>query len=211
MPQSPIPRSSSATLTCKTMQNTGMKIKRYAAALKRRIMRRLTRRTAAGLVDHARECLKLKTAYLWGGLGFLLTDRVIDEKIAQYPEIFDVATISRLRACAASGDIYGFDCSGLIKRYMMGGLKYYDYDASLDMNANRLLEKAEVKGDISSLPEVPGLCLYMETHVGIYVGEGGVIESTPNPAFGFGVCETHLSDREWQMWFTCPAVKYPMI
>ena len=115
--------------------------------------------------------------------------------------------VMKLKKCIDK-NVRGFDCSGLIKNYMMGGLIEYKYDNSIDMNSEMMLEKSIKKGTIDTLPEVRGICLYMPGHVGIYVGNGFVIESTSNKKFGDGVCKTKISDRKWTHWFYCPTITY---
>lgn len=46
-------------------------------------------------------------------------------------------------------------------------------------------------------------------HVGIYMGNGNVVEATNNQSFGNGVVNTRLEDREWTDWFCCIGLEYP--
>lgn len=184
------------------------------AALLRRIteklyfhVRRLTGVSSKTLLRHAAACRALNTDYVWGGLGERITPQLVEHKRAQYPDQYDEPTCQRLLARCAH-EVYGFDCCGLIKTCLMGGLAHFRYDPALDLNAAMLLEKAPAKGPIETLPERPGLCLYMEGHVGIYTGNGRVTEATPSEQFGYGVVETGLSDRPWLYWFECPTVRY---
>ena len=104
--------------------------------------------------------------------------------------------------------IRGFDCSGLLKFYVMGGFDRIYYNFMVDLNSASLLAVSPRKGTIDTLPEVPGICLYMEGHTGVYEGDGSVIESTPNARFGNGVVRTRLSDRPWTHWYEMPWVDY---
>lgn len=165
------------------------------------------KRTADALVSHAEDCLNLPTVYLWGGLGEIITKEVIDDRKKLYPRVYNHSHCKELKKCIESG-IYGFDCSGLIKNFIMGGILDYEYDPAKDMNSEMLLKAAEKSGTMDTMPELPGVCLYMPGHVGIYIGNGEVIESTSNPKFGNGVVKTNLSDREWTEWFFCPEVEY---
>ena len=159
------------------------------------------------LVKHAFNCLTFPTIYLWGGIGEVITSEVIDILKNRYPNVYTKEYISKLKKCIGK-NVRGFDCSGLIKNYMMGGLIEYKYDNRIDMNSEMMLEKSIKKGTIDTLPEVRGICLYMPGHVGIYVGNGFVIESTSNKKFGDGVCKTKISDRKWTHWFYCPTITY---
>lgn len=162
---------------------------------------------AEALAMHAIVCSKMPTVYLWGGLGEYITPELIWQKRKEYPKVYTSKKCLQLLKCVGKG-IRGFDCSGLIKNYMMGGLTNYKLQAELDMNSAMLLNNSVKSGPIETLPEVRGVCLYMKGHVGIYVGNGYVIESTSNPKFGNGVVRTKLTDRKWLNWFYCPTIEY---
>ena len=167
----------------------------------------VTRLTAEGLVRHAEACLAAETVYLWDGRGEILTGELIDRLRAAYPDVFDTARTARLKALCGKG-VRGFDCSGLVKNYVMGGLEGYRYVPEMDLNTSALIQLAQKKGPAAVLPEKPGLCLWMKGHTGIYAGNGMVIESTPNPKFGDGVVRTAISDREWELWYEFPWIRY---
>lgn len=164
--------------------------------------------SARQLAAYAEACLQLKTVYYWGGMGQPLTQEMLTRSSAQYPDHFPQERILSLNEIA-DGSIRAFDCSGLIKCFQMGGLAQFRYDPALDRNAHSMLCEATCAGALDSLPECPGICLYMEDHVGIYAGSGEVIEATSNPRFGNGVIKTKLSDRLWEKWFCCRGITYP--
>lgn len=163
---------------------------------------------AGQLVGYARNCLRLPTTYLWDTMGEIVCPGLLAEKAALWPEKYLPELCWEKEKLTGKG-VRAFDCSGLIKRFLMGGFSRFHYDPSLDYNSLTLLENAPVQGEGTELPEVPGLCLYLPGHVGIYAGCGRVIEATANPRFGDGVVETAFADREWTQWFTCPHVHYP--
>lgn len=164
-------------------------------------------RNRKNFLAHADFFLNAPTIYVWGGLGLELTTECLLDLAAEYPEYY---TPEKQAAYAPYLDknYLGCDCSGLIKNFLMGGVRHFVRDNTYDYNSRGLLDNAAVKGDISSLPELGGLCLYMQGHVGIYIGNGEVIESTNNPLFGNGVVKTRLSARPWEKWFQCPHVSY---
>ncbi len=172
----------------------------------------IEKKTAQGLAEHARTCLVINTVYTWGGLGEPLTRRFIRLKKKTYPNVYTREYRKKFKICYGRG-YRCFDCSGLIKNYMMGGLEHFRLQPELDMNTSMLLQQAEKSGTIDTLPELPGVCLYMEgktegRHVGIYMGNQIVIECTSNKDLGNGVIQTKLSDRIWTHWFYCPTVNY---
>ena len=78
-----------------------------------------------------------------------------------------------------------------------------------DVNANYMYQVSKVKGKISEMPEVPGLIVYSKSHphVGIYIGNGYIIESTLGSR-GDGVVKRKL-DSFWEYFFQCPYIVYP--
>ncbi len=164
-------------------------------------------KNADSLVKHALFCLKIPTVYFWDGFGEVLTHRLLLAKRKMYPKAFTLWKCLKY-FFIIDGEIRGFDCSGLIKSFLMGGLFDYKYNPKVDYNSKGLLENSHKKGDISTLPEIPGVCLYMQGHVGIYIGKGKVVESTSNRLFGNGVVKTNISDRKWEKWFYCPGIEY---
>ncbi len=47
-----------------------------------------------------------------------------------------------------------------------------------DVTANGMFEAASVKGTIDTIPDVPGLAVWQDGHIGIYIGNGEVIEAS---------------------------------
>ena len=66
-------------------------------------------------------------------------------------------------------------------------------------------ECARVGGAISTLPETPGVMLWKDGHVGIYVGDGWAIEAR---GFDYGIVRTRVSERGWLRWFELPGCTY---
>ena len=100
------------------------------------------------------------------------------------------------------------DCVGLIKGYLWSDTPDSKpvYNSSQDVSANGMLLKCKERGRIYTLPEIPGILVFMPGHVGIYIGGGRVIESR---GFNYGAVETELKDRPWESWGKCPWIKYP--
>ena len=44
----------------------------------------------------------------------------------------------------------------------------------MDVTANGMFDAATVKGTIDTIPEVPGLAVWHQGHIGIYIGNGEV-------------------------------------
>ena len=60
-------------------------------------------------------------------------------------------------------------------------------------------------GVISTMPEIKGLAVRMDGHVGVYIGNGYVIEAANTST---GVIRTQLAGRGWTHWYKIPYIRY---
>ena len=60
-------------------------------------------------------------------------------------------------------------------------------------------------GTIDTIPEIPGIAVRYDGHVGYYIGNGRVIEER---GFNYGCVETALAGRGWLHWYKIPCIKY---
>lgn len=159
-----------------------------------------------GLVNYCNEIYtNKKTLYMWGGLMNNITEYFINYKANQYPSYYSNSRKNLLRQYIDKA--YGCDCVGLIKSYYFGGIGSPDYEASKDLNASGMYNKAPEKGPISTIPETIGLGLYQPGHVGVYARNGKVYECTLG-SYGDGVVKTNLAGRGWTHWFKIPFIDY---
>lgn len=149
--------------------------------------------TPAELVAFVRD--KIGCGYVFGSTGELITEAFIQAKAAQYKEMYTAGYISSSRKWI--GHI-AFDCSGLIRKA-----------TGTSTNAHGYYSKATESGKIGTIPEIPGVLVFMARrdgtmyHVGVYVGNGKVIEAK---GVAYGVVET--TGRNWSHWGKCHAVNY---
>ena len=87
---------------------------------------------------------------------------------------------------SATEDTFGFDCVGLIKSVLWGynsdkhkkyGGAVYQSNGVPDINADSIIKVCNPTSDFSTI-EV-GEVVWVEGHVGVYVGNGQVVECTP--------------------------------
>ena len=143
------------------------------------------------------------SAYLWGTFGMQLTDRLIDQKANQYPARYSSERQAQLRHRAESL-CWAWDCAGLIKGILWGwtgeetasyGGGIYQSNGVPDTNVSGLEECCtDLSEDFSALR--PGELLFLPGHVGVYAGDGKVIEATLWKEYD-GVVQTDLSARGW--------------
>ena len=74
-----------------------------------------------------------------------------------------------------------------------------------DIDANTMYENAAEKGTIDSIPEIPGLAVWYEGHIGIYIGGGQVIHAANTTA---GVIQTPIGSSGWTHWLKVPYITY---
>lgn len=133
------------------------------------------------------------------------TESLLKEKKKQYPKYYNPDNYDKGWTC---NNEKVTDCAGLIKgaNWCNGDINATPkYNSKEDKSANGLYEEATEKGPISSMPEIPGLCVRYSGHVGVYIGNGQVIEARGHD---YGVVKTILSQRKWTDWFKCKLIEY---
>lgn len=156
-----------------------------------------------GLVEYAQS--QLGRPYWYGTFGNKATADLLGRKKAQYPQHYQHARMDTYKKQLGSRV---HDCVGLIKGFLWSDStdSAPKYNAQQDVSANGMLKKCAQRGRINTLPEIPGILVFMPGHVGIYCGAGRVIEAR---GFHYGVVETRLSERPWENWGKCPWIEYP--
>lgn len=143
--------------------------------------------------------------YVYGTWGNRLTDDLLRTKLAQYP--IDAGENEQFIRRNWMGRRVT-DCVGLIKGYSWytpGSGFIYCSNGMPDIGANRMYDEAVSKGEISSIPEIPGLAVWTQGHIGVYIGDGWVIEAMSTVD---GVKKTRLADRPWTHWLEIPYIEY---
>jgi len=164
-------------------------------------------KTNLSLVDHA--IARLGTGYVYGTYGHVLTESLLSAKLKQYP-LKVTPYLSFIRANWLGKPVQ--DCVGLIKGHYWtddDGKIVYKLDGLPDVSANGLYNAASEKGPIATLPEIKGLIVSKNGHVGVYIGDGEVIEAHGTKS---GVIKTRLTktvnETDWTRWFKCPFIDY---
>ena len=158
------------------------------------------------LVEWAIAAYNADWGYVMGTYGLVLTEDLLEAKLIQLPD--DVGPYEEFIRSNYLG-LRTADCVGLIKGY-----SWYDVDTGEigyatnghpDVGADQLYNNATEKGPISTLPEIPGLILHAEGHVGIYIGGGYAIEAMGTR---YGVVKTRVANRNWTGWCKSPYIAY---
>ena len=164
-------------------------------------------KTNLELVNYCRH--QLGNPYWFGTYGQLLNSSVWREKQRQYPSYYSEARHEKAKARGDYGR-KGHDCAGLIKGYLMlkEGLSYdtpTTYDPKYDISADGMYKLAKEKGDISTIPEIIGLGVHRNGHIGVYIGNGKVIEAK---GFDYGVITSDLKGSTFKHWLKIPNIDY---
>ena len=158
------------------------------------------------LVQWAIEAHSSGWGYVWGTYGHVLTRSYYEAKLAQYPEgvgnYADFILANWLGKRTA-------DCVGLVKGYCWFDPEAqsigYAVNGMPDIATEQMIEWCDEKGSISTMPEIPGLLLWMDGHVGIYIGDGYAIEAMGTR---YGVVKTQVAGRGWVKWGKIPCIEY---
>lgn len=155
-----------------------------------------------GLVEHAEMAYRERWGYVWGTFGQVLSLAVFNQKKNQYPQgVGNYASFIKSNWLNKRS----VDCIGLMKSYLWWNNGNVKYTPSQDINANMAYNMAKKKGGIATIPEIPGLCVWRRGHIGVYIGNGWVIEAQGTK---YGVRKNRLRDRNFTHWMEHPHIQY---
>ena len=148
-------------------------------------------KTASGLIAYCKA--QLGKPYWWGTFGNTASASLYKAKKAQYPNYYTASDFPSQ---------YGkrvHDCVGMIKGYRWSATPTSTpvYNASQDVAVSGLYDQCSKRGLLKTMPKVPGTCVFMPGHVGVYIGDGYVIEARGH---AYGVVKTKLTERPWTRW-----------
>lgn len=156
-------------------------------------------KTNVGLVAYCKA--QLGKPYWYGCFGNISTKNLYSVKKKQYPDQY------RWDCPDSQLNKRVHDCIGLIKGYLWSKdtNSVPVYNGNQDVSANGMRSKCQTGGTINTMPDVPGILVFMNAHVGVYIGNGKVIEARGH---NYGVVETELKKRGWTHWGYCPWITY---
>ncbi len=161
--------------------------------------------------------------YWYGTCLYKCTESLQSRKAKQYPSHYGSSRTSRYRDDVAKKKVCA-DCIGAAKGYAWTGggqgvmesigtdktfSSKYGANNCPDKGANSMFSYAKSKGmdwgGIASLPEVVGLALHKDGHVGYYVGNGEAVEWK---SFADGCIRSKVAGRGWTSWYRLPFIDY---
>lgn len=181
-------------------------------------------KTNIGLVDHAKKALDEEWRYVYATYGQVITQAVIDRAAARWTKQYTPEYKKETEEEASPlGTYRGADCVGLFKSYLwwVSDTRNPAYNVENDKSADGMFSFAKLNnlkhGSISTIPEVKGILVRAPGHVGIYIGDGWVIEDIGVYAHTVGgisykhVCKTPLKgarNNPWTDWYYAPFISY---
>lgn len=163
--------------------------------------------TNIGLLENTIKCYKNSNYYIYGTYGQKLTLALVDSKIKQYPRFYRTQSRINNARNAVGRYKYAYDCVGLIKCYLFGGFGNVKYNSKYDLSANGMYNKCTEKGKIKNIPNIKGLLVWMDGHIGVYDGEKYTYECTVSGGT-FRIIKTVAKTRGWTNWGKCAYIKY---
>ena len=165
-----------------------------------------TTKNATDLVTYAVHAWESGWGYVWGTYGNVLTESLLAYKVSQYPD--GVGNHENfIRAHWLGGRTT--DCVGLIKGYSWLSPETMTIDYGThgmpDIGANQMYYSATESGTIDTMPDIPGLAVWHDGHIGVYIGGGQVVEAMGTK---YGVVKTELAGRGWTHWLKIPYINY---
>lgn len=163
--------------------------------------------TNIGLLENTIKCYKNSNYYIYGTYGQKLTLALVNNKIKQYPKFYRTQSRINNARNAVGKYKYAYDCVGLIKCYLFGGFGNVKYNSKYDLSANGMYNKCTEKGKIKNIPNIKGLLVWMDGHIGVYDGEKYSYECTVSGGT-FRIIKTVAKTRGWTNWGKCAYIKY---
>ena len=162
-------------------------------------------KNSTDLVIWARQAYENGWGYVYGTYGNILTEELLQDRASMFGEhvtgFEDFIRENWMRRRTT-------DCVGLIKGYGWynpdNGEIAVGTNGMADVTANGMFDAATVKGTIDTIPETPGLAVWQDGHIGIYIGNGEVIEAMGTEQ---GVVKTTLPSG-WTHWLEIPYISY---
>ncbi len=161
--------------------------------------------------------------YWYGGCVYKCTQSLLNRKAKQYPSHYTSSRMKRYKDDIAKKKVCA-DCIGGAKGYAwtnggQGVLEAIGTDKGIsnksgangcpDKGANSMFAWAKSRGmewgTIDTLPEIVGLALQTDGHVGYYVGNGYAVEWR---GFNYGCVRTKVKERKWKYWYKLPFIQY---
>ena len=162
--------------------------------------------TGEMLAAWCEKALAVGAKYWYGTCWYAADEGLLLRKQKQYPKHYTQGRMITYRNHIAQKRMV-CDCVGLIKGFFWteNGAHENRYRTANcpDTSANGLIALCEETGNMENMPEERGLVLWMNGHVGVYIGGGMAIEAR---GYKYGVVRTQIKGRGWKKWGRLPEI-----
>jgi peptidoglycan hydrolase-like protein with peptidoglycan-binding domain len=149
--------------------------------------------------------------------GTPITKSSVTGKAKQYPYWYTDSKINSVFApiYRSNSLVWGFDCVGLVKGVLWGwngdsskayGGAVYASNGVPDISADAMINRCSNVSSNNFYSLGGGEFLWMKGHCGVYIGNGQVVESTPQ--WNNGVQITNINSRNWLKHGKLPYIEY---
>jgi len=154
--------------------------------------------TGKQLAAWAENALDKGAKYWYGTCWYRAEEDLLSRKAKQYPSHYSSGRMATYKKHISEKRMV-CDCVGLIKGFFWTGngahVSRYKANGCPDVSANGMMALCDETFSIRDMPDEPGLVVWMNGHIGVYVGGGDVIEAR---GFRYGVVRTRLTGRAWK-------------
>lgn len=162
--------------------------------------------TGKQLAEYCERVFKAKWVYWYGTYGNKCTEKLYKGKKKQYPEHYGSSRTGGYMKDIADGKTCA-DCVGMIKSFFwtggeFGAVPKYGTYGCPDKSANGMFKLCKETGPIGSIPDIPGLVVWKDGHIGVYVGGGYTVEMK---GFNYDCKRNRVKDGPWKKWGKLPA------
>lgn len=158
------------------------------------------------LVEYCKQVYRTGYVYWYGTVGYECTKSLYTRKKKQYPSHYTSSRESGYMRDISNGS-WCADCVGMIKAFFWSNGKIktegkYKSNNCPDTSANGMIQLCTESGAIKTIPDIPGLVVWKDGHIGVYIGGGEVIEMN---GFAKDCLWRKTSANNWSKWGKLPS------
>ena len=161
--------------------------------------------TGQQLADFCKKVHAAQWVYWYGTYGKKCTKSLYESKKRQYPAHYTEDRTSGYMREIAEGRTCA-DCVGMIKAYFWKGGDInaepkYATNHCPDVSANGMIKLCSETGKIGTIPDEPGLVVWKDGHIGVYIGNGYTVEMR---GFAYDCVKRKVTAGPWTKWGRLP-------
>ena len=162
--------------------------------------------TGKQLAEYCKRVYAAGWVYWYGTYGKKCTESLYNSKKKQYPSHYGSSRTAGYMRDIREGK-WCADCVGMIKSFfwkdaIITAEPKYKANNCPDVSANGMIKLCPQTGKISSIPDEPGLVVWKDGHIGVYIGGGYTIEMR---GFAYDCQRRKVTDGLWTEWGRLPA------